>query len=98
MKTRILALIAVLVAFAAPAMAARHAGDHKLDPLLQQRAHAPRGTSRVIIQTADGSSADALIRSLRGKPGRRLHLLKAQVAVVPDGSLDALASRPNVKA
>ena len=98
MKTRILTLIAVLAAFAAPAMAARHAGDHKLDSLLKERAHAPRGTSRVIIQTRDGSSADALIRSLRGRPGRRLHLLKAQVAEVPDGSLEALASRANVTA
>jgi serine protease AprX len=98
MKTRILTLIAVLAAFAAPAMAARHAGDHKLDSLLKLRAHAPRGTSRVIIQTRDGSPADALIRSLHGKPGRRLHLLKAQVAVVPDGSLEALAGRANVQA
>ncbi len=98
MKTRALALIAVLAAFAVPAVAADHAGDHKLDSLLQQRAHAPRGTSRVIIQTVDGAPADALITALHGTPGRRLHLLRAQVAEVPDGSLDALASRPGVQA
>ena len=98
MPTRIFTLVAVLVSLAAPAVGATHAGDHKLDSLLKQRAHAPGGTSRVIIQTNDGAPVDALIKSLRGKPGRLLHLLRAQVAEIPDASLDSLASRPGVKA
>jgi serine protease AprX len=98
MQKRLLTIFALLVAFAAPALAAGHGGDRKLDAVLRQRAHAPRGTSRVIIQTKDGASADALIRSLRGKAGRRLHLLHAQVAEIPDAALDDLANRPAVTA
>ena len=66
--------------------------------MLRQRAQAPRGTSRVIDQTTDGIDLDAVIKSLRGRPGRRLPLLKAQVAEVPDKALETLAGVPGVRA
>jgi len=78
---------------AAPALAAGHGGDRRLDEAL--RARAGRGTSRVIIQTTDGSSSDSLIRTLRGRPGRRL--LRGQVAEIPDAALDALAAHPGIR-
>jgi len=81
---------------AAPALAAGHGGDGRLDEALRARAHSGRGTSRVIIQTTDGSSSDSLIRTLRGTPGRRL--LRGQVAEIPNAALDALAARPAVRA
>jgi serine protease AprX len=89
---------ALLTAGAVPALAAGHSGDHKMDAAVRSRAHAKQGTSRVIIETVDGSAADALIRSLRGRPGRRLGLLRGQVAEIPDSALDDLASRPRVRA
>jgi serine protease AprX len=52
--------------------------------------------SRVIIETSDVAATDRVIRSLKGTPGRRLGLLRSQVAVVPNGSLEALAGRPGV--
>ena len=69
-----------------------------MDAALRARAHAKLGTSRVIIETADGSASDSLIRSLRGRPGRRLGLLRGQVAEIPDSALDELAGRPGVRA
>ena len=92
------AAAALLTAGAVPALAATHGGDHKMDAALLARAHAKRGTSRVIIETADGSAADGLIRSLRGRPGRRLAVLRGQVAEIPDSALDELAGRPGVLA
>ena len=93
-----LAALALLTAGTAPVLAAGHRGDHKMDAALRARAHAKGGTSRVIIETADGSSSDSLIRSLRGRPGRRLGLLRGQVAEIPDSALDELAGRPGVRA
>ncbi len=93
------AALTLLTAGAVPAAGATgHGGDHKMDAALLARAHAKRGTSRVIIETADGSAADSLIRSLRGRPGRRLGLLHGQVAEIPDSALDELAGRPGVTA
>jgi len=68
----------------------------KLDLPLRARARTGRGTSRVIIETNDVSATDRLIRSLQGTPGRRLGLLRSQVAVVPNGALETLASRGGV--
>jgi serine protease AprX len=98
MVRRILILIAILTAIAAPALASGEGVDSRLDQALQARARGSRGTSRVIIQTADGSSADTLIRSLRGIPGRRLPLLRGQVAQIPDSALNELAARPDIRA
>lgn len=96
MVQRFLAALAFLAATAVPALASTDAADAKFDGVLRQRAHASHGWSRVIIRTQDGSNADALIRSLDGKPGRHLRLLHAQVASIPDASLDALASSSTV--
>jgi subtilisin family serine protease len=92
------AAFALLTAGAVPVQAAGHGGDQKMDASLRARAHAKLGTSRVIIETVDGSPSDSLIRSLRGRPGRRLGLLRGQVAEIPDSALDELAGRPGVRA
>jgi subtilisin family serine protease len=99
MARRPLVLIAILAAIAAPALAAGQGVDGKLDAALQARARGWQGTSRVIIQTDDDASgADTLIRSLSGIPGRRLPLLRGQVAQIPDSALNELAGRPAVRA
>lgn len=97
MLKRVLLLIAALAATAVPAVAASQAAAVKLDASLRARAATRQGTSRVIIETTDGSGADRLIRSLKGKPGRRLGLLR-QVADIPNAALEALANRPSVRA
>jgi hypothetical protein len=91
------AALALLTAGAVPALAAGHGGDHKMDAAVRARAHAKLGTSRVIIETADGSPSDSLIRSLRGRPGRRLALLGGQVAEIPDSALHDLAGRAGIR-
>jgi subtilisin family serine protease len=97
MVGRVLLACALIVASAASALA-ENAADARLDAFLRERASAPRGTSRVIIQTADGSPADALIASVGGTAGRRLPLLRGQVAEIPDTALSDLAGRPAVRA
>ena len=98
MLKRVVLVIALLTAVAVPALAAGHGASGKLDPTLRARALTARGTSRVIIETTDGIAADRLIRSLKGKPGRRLGLLRGQVADIPNAALEALADRPGVRA
>jgi serine protease AprX len=97
MFKRFALVIALLTATAVPAVAGGRAAA-KLDAALRERALSARGTSRVIIETADGGSADRLIRSFHGKPGRRLGLLRGQVAEIPNTALDALAGRDAVRA
>ena len=97
MLKRVTVVIALLAATSIPAVAASHAGADKLDAPLRARATSSDGTSRVIIET-DGSAIDSLIRSLKGKPGRRLGLLRGQVADIPNGALEALADRASVRA
>ncbi|MEP6915340.1 MAG: S8 family peptidase [Acidobacteriota bacterium] len=109
MARRALLLIAILAASAVPGLAAGPGGiasrlpsaaatDRRpLDPTLQVRVRAPRGTSRVIIETVDGAPADELIRVLDGRPGRRLALLGGQVAEIPNAALEALAGDPRVR-
>jgi serine protease AprX len=97
MFKRAVLVIALLTAAAVPALAARHT-DSKLDAALRERALSTRGTSRVIIETTDGNTADRLIRSLKGTPGRRLGLLRGQVADIPNAALHALAQRDSVRA
>jgi serine protease AprX len=99
MARRAFLVLALLAALASPGLASAHGGDQKLDSVLRARAHAPRGAaSRVIIQTEGGAPADALIRALHGKAGRRLSGVLGQVAVIPDFELDALAAHPLVHA
>ena len=98
MLKRAILVIALLAATASPALAASHAAAIKLDAPLRARAAIGHGTSRVIIETTDGSATDSLIRSLKGRPGRRLGLLNSQVADIPNAALEALADRASVRA
>jgi serine protease AprX len=98
MLKRVTLVIALLAATSIPAVAASHAAAGKLDAPLRARATSGHGTSRVIIETTDGSATDSLIRSLKGKPGRRLGLLRGQVADIPNAALEALADRASVRA
>jgi serine protease AprX len=88
-------LVALFV-LACPALAAPVYRDDKLDSHLQRRAHAPVGTSRVIVRTVDGRPATSLIRAVNGLPGLHLSTLGGQIARVPDSSLLELASFPEV--
>jgi serine protease AprX len=97
MLKRVILVIALLAATAIPALAGNHAAV-KLDAALRACAATGHGTSRVIIETTDGSGIDGLIRSLKGKPGRRLGLLLGQVADIPNAALEALADRASVRA
>src|SRR5262245_41281058 len=79
--------------------AAEHPDNGKLDAVLSSRAHArppriPHQTtlSRVIIRTVDGSPATSVIAAVGGKPGRFFSSLGGQLAIVPDTSLDWIAS------
>jgi serine protease AprX len=92
-----IAVLTLLTAGSGSALAAGHGGDHKMDAVLLARAHARQGTSRIIIETADGAASDALITSLRGRPGRRLALLRGQVAEIPDSALEELAASPGIR-
>jgi serine protease AprX len=97
MARRAFLIIAALL-LAAPTVLAADEWGSKLDRALRQRAREPRGSSRVIIQTAAGMPADALVHAVRGTPGPRLPLAGAQVADVPDAALESLARRPGVRA
>jgi serine protease AprX len=90
-------VLALVVAAAAPCLASGHEADRKLDAELQARAHAPTGTSRVIIQTADATSAAALIRSVLGRPVMPLPRLGGHVGEVADARLHELAALPGVR-
>jgi serine protease AprX len=96
MVRRLLLAAALIAAAGSHALAASHPGDAKLDSELRERAHAPRGRSRVILRLEPGVSADAVVERLRGTVGRRLSLVGGQVAEVPDTALDTLASLPGV--
>jgi serine protease AprX len=71
--------------------------DAKLDRELRQRAEAPAGHSRVILQLVPGVSIDEALRQARATLGRRLTLVGGQVADVPDTALDTLAALSGVR-
>jgi serine protease AprX len=96
MARRTLLLIVFVAGTAVPAIAAGHGGDRKLDAALRGRAHDGRGTSRVIVQAADGPAADRAVLAAGGTPGRHLPLMHGQVAEVPDAALENLADNPAV--
>ena len=89
-------LVLACLAGALPAQAGQYP-DTKLDAALRARTHAG-GTSRVIIETTDVNATDVLIRSVKGKAGRRLGLVRGQVAEVPNASLESLARHARVSA
>ena len=78
------------------ARSAEDAAVSGLDPALRARASQPRGVSRVIIETIDGSPATAAINAVSGRPGRHLRAV-GQVALVPDTRLIELAARPGIR-
>ncbi|MGH3116409.1 MAG: S8 family peptidase [Vicinamibacterales bacterium] len=94
MLSRLLTSIVLGALTALPAYAER-GGDHKLDAALRQRARAPRGSVRVILQTSGDATADSnarLVRRLGGRAGRRLAALRAVTAEVPEAALASLAA------
>lgn len=90
-------LFVVFSVFAVRAFAQAPA-DLKLDRELRDRAAAPCGYSRVIVQVNPGFTLDSVVASVSGTLGRRLTLVGGQVADVPDGALEELAALPGVKA
>ncbi len=96
MIKRIVLFIALLAVPGTSVLAAGRPSLDRLDEALRTRAVSGRGISRVIVETADGRPADTLITTLGGKAGRRLGLVRGQVALIPDSALQALASRPDV--
>jgi serine protease AprX len=89
-------LAALILAAGLSAPEARHAADGKLDVSLRARAHAPRGSSRVIVRTAAPDLAVSRIRDAGGTFGRCLRAADSVSAEVPDRALDALAARPEI--
>ena len=89
-------LVLACLAAAVPAQAGQYS-DTKLDAALRARTRTG-GTSRVIIETTDVTATDILIRSVKGKPGRRLGLVRGQVAEVSNASLESLARHARVSA
>jgi serine protease AprX len=105
MSRRVVVLTCALLVFAAgSAQASGHAADSKLDAALLARAHSARAyeiplrRSRVIVRTTDGTPASRLIDAVSGREGRFFSWLGGQVAIVPDASLEWLASQPEVAA
>ena len=96
MLRRILVFIALLAVARTPAFGAGRPGIQALDGALRERALAGQGYSRVIIETTDGGPADPVIQTVGGMPGRRLPLVRGQAALVPNSSLESLASRPGI--
>jgi serine protease AprX len=96
-RSALLIVLAYLVAASTPAFASDGA-TAKLDAALRDRAQFPRGTSRVIIQTSDGTAPDAIVKDVHGRAGIRLPLLHGQVAEVPDTALLEIARHPGVRA
>ena len=75
--------------------------DHtveKLDAVLAERAQTASGTSRIIIQTREGTDAASLVGECHGSAGRRFATISAHVADVPDSCLLQLAAQPGVVA
>src|SRR6266545_1449045 len=96
MLKKTLLFIAFLAVASTPGLAAGRPALERLDGPLRARAQAGRGTSRVIIETTDGRAADKLIQTLGGTAGRRLGLVRGQVALIPNRALESLASRSDV--
>ena len=89
MARRLLILAALLSACASAAFAAGGQDSFlpKLDRVLQQRARAPQGRSRVILRLTPGADAQSAILRVRGTLGRRLVSVEGQVADVPAAAL-----------
>src|SRR3954471_10962955 len=102
MRRTLLAIAVALTVLCPPAFSAGGAdarGDSTLDRALQQRARSPRGSSRVILRLAPGTSAaslEAAIHNASGIVGRRLASIEGAVAYVPDTALRGIGRLPGV--
>lgn len=94
MALRALCLSALLAVLGAPSIGA-HRADAKLDSALRTLAHAPRGSSRVIVSTRSGHG-EVAIRLAGGHAVRHLPHSRTHVALIEDRALDRLASIPDV--
>jgi serine protease AprX len=72
-------------------------GNRKLDKVLNRRAAEGGGTSRVIVVYKAGSNGTDEIGKHGMKPGRRLRIVNAQTADVPNSVLQRLADDPAVE-
>jgi serine protease AprX len=95
MGFRALCSFALLAVLGAPAIGASHSGDGKLDSVLRTSAHAPHGSSRVIVSTRSGRG-EAAILAAGGHVLTFLPHSRAHVALIEDGALDRLACNPDV--
>jgi serine protease AprX len=71
----------------------------KLDAILQRRAAAGVGTSRIIVRGVDSTPTGTLgdlIQQAGGSAGRKLSVIQGRVAEIPNAALTALASSPYV--
>lgn len=71
----------------------------KLAPDARERAASSAGSSRVIVSAADPATLPALRRIIEqagGTAGRRLGLINAQAASVPNAALEGLARNPSI--
>ena len=97
MARRALLTLAALIASGGIAAGAEvHHAHSRLDSVLIERAHAGSGTSRVIIQTQEGATAEPAIAACQGTPGLRFTSLSAEVAELPDDCLERIALDPAV--
>jgi len=85
-----LALCLSVSAQAAPA----DTSEKKLDVHLRGRASS--GESRVIVEFNDDRQSDSIITAAGGRSGRKLGILKARAATIPNGLLTKLANHPAV--
>ena len=96
------ALLAILILFAAPAEAQRSRSrpkrphHHKLDAALNEVADG-NGESDVIVEFVDSSGSDSVIRNEGGRVGRRLRIVHAWSARLPNAFLKRLADNPKIK-
>jgi serine protease AprX len=71
----------------------------KLDPILQKRAAAGVGTSRVIVRGIESTPSNTLadlIQQAGGSAGRKFAVLRGRVGEVPNAALAGLANSPYV--
>src|SRR5688572_21291416 len=88
---RSLLLIFAVVTLSSPARAAT---PSKFDPLLMESLNALDGRTRVIVRAGSPSAVDSVVTLVQlagGTIGRRLPIIDAVVAEVPNASLGALS-------
>jgi serine protease AprX len=95
-----LGLFAALLAFLVGGVSLHTQTPGKLDPLLQQRLSVPDGQSRIIVVASSPAALDAIASTIQlagGTVGRRLSIITALAATVPNTLLATLAANPAVQ-